>query len=59
MFLRVSLDLGVIIPVIFVMAYFWTTNILYAPFLNDFDDNLASMLLEREDVHNVKIVKIR
>jgi hypothetical protein len=38
------------IPVIFVMASFWETSILYAPFLNDFDDIAATTLLEREDV---------
>ena len=41
---------SVIIPVIFVMASFWATSILYAPFLDDFDDILASTLLERWDV---------
>jgi hypothetical protein len=49
-FSRVSMDLGVIIPMIFVKASFWVTRIFYAPFLDDFDDILASMLLEREDV---------
>jgi hypothetical protein len=49
-FSRVLMDLGVIIPVIFVMASFGATSILYAPFLDDFDDILASTLLEREDV---------
>ncbi len=50
LFLKVSMDSGVIIPVIFVMASFWATSILYALFLDNFDDILASMLLEREDV---------
>jgi hypothetical protein len=50
LFLRVSIDLGVMIPVIFIMASFWVTSILYAPFLDDFDNILASTLLEREDV---------
>ena len=45
-FLRVLMDLGVMIPVIFVMASFWATSILYAPFLDDFDDILASLLME-------------
>jgi hypothetical protein len=49
-FLRVSMDLGVMIPVIFVMASFWVTSISYAPFFDDFDDIADSMLLEREDV---------
>ncbi len=49
-FSSVSMDLGDIIPVIFVMVSFLVTSILYAPFLDDFDDILASMLLEREDV---------
>ncbi len=50
LFLRVSIDLGLMIPVIFVVASFWVTSILYAPCFDDFDDILASMLLEREDV---------
>ncbi len=50
LFSRVSMNSGVIIPVIFVVASFWATSILYAPFLDDVDDILASMLLEREDV---------
>jgi hypothetical protein len=45
-FPRVLMDLGVIIPVICVMASFWATSILYAPFLDDFDDILASSLME-------------
>jgi hypothetical protein len=49
-FLRVSMDPGVMIPMIFVMASFWATGISNAPFLADFDDILASLLLEREDV---------
>jgi hypothetical protein len=49
-FSRVSVDLGVIIPMIFVMVSFWATSILYAPFLDNFDDILDSTLLEREDV---------
>jgi hypothetical protein len=44
------MDLGVIKPVIFVMASFWVMSISYTPFLVDFDDILASSLLEREDV---------
>ncbi len=44
------MDLGVMIPVIFVMASFWAMSISYALFLADFDDILASLLLEREDV---------
>jgi hypothetical protein len=37
-------------PMIFIMASFWATSIFYAPFLSIFDDLLASLLLEREDV---------
>jgi hypothetical protein len=50
LFSRVLMDLGVMIPVIFVMASFWAMSILYAPFLDNFDDILASTLLEREKV---------
>ena len=50
LFSRVLMDLGVMIPVIFVMVSFWATSILYALFLDNFDDTLASTLLEREDV---------
>jgi hypothetical protein len=50
LFLRVSIDLGVMIPAIFVMASFGAMSILYAPFLDDFYDILASTFLEREDV---------
>jgi hypothetical protein len=49
-FSRVSMDLGVTIPVVFAMASLWVMSILYAPFLDDFDEILASLLLEREDV---------
>jgi hypothetical protein len=49
-FSRVSMDLGVMIPVIFDMVSFWATSILYAPFLDDFDDILASLLMEMYDV---------
>ncbi len=49
-FSRVSMDLGVIIPVIFVIASFWAMSISYAPFLDNFDDILASLLLEMYDV---------
>ncbi len=45
-FLRVLMDSGLMIPVIFVMASFWAMSILYAPFLDDFDDILASSLME-------------
>jgi hypothetical protein len=45
-FSKVSMDLGVIIPVIFVMTSFWATSILFTPFLDNFDDNLASSLME-------------
>ncbi len=45
-FSRVTMDLGGIIPMIFVMASFGETSILYAPFLDNFDDILASLLME-------------
>jgi hypothetical protein len=32
------------------MVSFWATSILYIPSLDNFDDILASTLLEREDV---------
>ncbi len=50
LFLRVSKDFVVMIPVIFVMVSFVVTSNLYAPFLDNFDDILAPTLLEREDV---------
>jgi hypothetical protein len=50
LFSRVLMDLGVMIPMIFVMASFWAMSILYTLFLDNFDDTLASTLLEREDV---------
>jgi hypothetical protein len=56
-FSSVSMDSGVNIPVIFVIASFWATSFLYAPSLDDFDDILASLLLEREEIR-VKIVKV-
>jgi hypothetical protein len=37
---------GVIIPVIFAMASFKTRSISYTPFLDIFDDILASSVLE-------------
>ena len=46
LFLRVSMDLGVMILVIFVMVTFGAMSILYAPFLDNLDDILASTLLE-------------
>ncbi len=50
LFLRVFMDLGVMIPMIFGMASFWSTSVLYSPFLDDFDEILASTLPERDDV---------
>ncbi len=50
LFLRVSMDSGVMMPVIFVMASFWAMSILYAPFLDDLVDIVLTSLLEREDV---------
>ncbi len=44
-FSRVLIDSGVIIPMIFVMASFWAMSISYAPFLDNFDDILASLLM--------------
>ncbi len=49
-FSRVSMDLGVMIPVIFIMASFLVSSILYAPSLDNFNDILASTLLERGNV---------
>jgi hypothetical protein len=49
-FLRVSMDWGVMMPVIFVVASFWATSILYAPFLDDLVDIVPTSLLEKEDV---------
>ncbi len=49
-FSRVSMDLGVMMPVIFVMASFWATSILYAPFLDNLVDIVPTSLLERKDV---------
>ncbi len=49
-FSRVSMDLSVMMPVIFVMASFWAARILYAPFLDDLVDIVLTSLLEREDV---------
>ncbi len=45
LFLKVSMDLGVLHPL-----SFWARSILYAPLLDNFDDILASTLLERVDV---------
>jgi hypothetical protein len=50
LFLRVSMDSGVMMPVIFVMASFWAMSILYAPFLDNLVDIIPTLLLEREDV---------
>jgi hypothetical protein len=50
LFLRVSMDSGLMMPVIFVMASFWATSILYAPFLDNLVDIVPTLLLEREDV---------
>jgi hypothetical protein len=44
------MDLGVMMPVIFVITFFWATSMPYALFLDDlFHDITSSMLLERED----------
>jgi hypothetical protein len=49
-FLRVLTDLGVMMPVIFVMVAFWATSMSYAPFFDDFVDILSlSLLVEMED----------
>ncbi len=50
LFSRVSMDLGVMMPVIFVMVSFWATSILYASFLDDLVDIVLTLLREREDV---------
>jgi hypothetical protein len=44
------MDSGVIMPMIFLMASFWATRILYAPFLDNLVDIVPTSLLEREDV---------
>ncbi len=44
------MDLGVMMPVMFVMAFFCAARILYAPFLDDLVDIVLTLLLEREDV---------
>ncbi len=44
---RVSMDLGVMMPVIFVMASFWATSILYALFLDNLVNIVPTLLLER------------
>ncbi len=44
------MDLGVMMPVIFLMVSFWATSILYALFLDDLVDIVPTLLLEREDV---------
>jgi hypothetical protein len=46
----VSMDSGVMMPVIFVMASFWARSILYAPFLENLVNIVPTLLLEREDV---------
>jgi hypothetical protein len=44
------MDLGVMMPVIFVITSFWATSMSYAPFLDNlFHDITSSKLLERED----------
>ncbi len=45
-FLRVSIDSGVMMPVIFVMVSFWATSMSYAPFFDDFVDIVVPSLLE-------------
>ncbi len=47
---RVSMNSGVMMPVIFVVMSFWAKSISYAPFLDNLFHNIASStLLERED----------
>ncbi len=57
LFLRVSLDSGVMISVIFVMGSFWAKIVLYAQFLTI---SMTSLLLcfWRGRMYDVKIVKI-
>ena len=43
------MDLGMMMPVIFVIASFWATSISYAPFVDDFGDMFPTSLMERED----------
>jgi hypothetical protein len=50
LFSRVSIDLGVMMPVIFVMVSFWATSMLYAPFFDNFVDIvIPSLLVEIKD----------
>ncbi len=53
LFLRVSMDSGVMMAVIFVMASFWATSISYTPILDDLVDIVLTLLLVREDVRFV------
>ncbi len=50
LFLRVLMDSGVMMPVIFMMASFWATSISYTQFLEDLVYIVPTLLLEREDV---------
>ncbi len=50
LFLRVSMDSSVMMPVIIVMASFWATSISYTPFFDNLVDIVPTLLLEREDV---------
>jgi hypothetical protein len=43
------MDLGVMMPVIFVMASFCEASISYAPLWDDFDDIVPTLLVEKDD----------
>jgi hypothetical protein len=50
LFSRLSIDSGMIMPVIFMMLSFWATSMLYAPFLDNVDDIAPSSLADQEGV---------
>ncbi len=50
LFSKLSIDSGVMMPVIFVMVSFWATSMSYAPFFDNFVDIVVpSLLVEIED----------
>ncbi len=48
-FSRLSIDWGVMMPVIFVMASFCEASISYDPLWDDFDDIVPTSLVEKDD----------
>ncbi len=47
---RVSIDWGMMMPVIFVMVSFWATSMSYAPFFDNFVDIMVpSLIVEIKD----------